>query len=171
MTATMTRHEQQIAARYGCPMVCLVASCFVDLAHIKSSCRGQSDFRINDEKFWMDTTDRGIELRATLGQPAVHVLPWSHITRHIAALPAALRARARRVDRLAHTTFPYDQWNPGRTTADIVAEGTAKRAWATERYHRVNTLRGAILQAAFPLAYDTEPVDLFDLLELAAASP
>lgn len=170
MNATMTRHEQQIANRYGSPMVCLVASCFVDLSHIKSSCRGQSDFRVNGEKFWMDTTNRGIELRHTLGQPAAHVLPWGHITRHIAALPATLRARARRVDRLAHTTFPHPAWGPTRVTPSP-EEGEALRAWATERYHRVNALRSAILQAAFPLAYDTEPVDLLDLLELAAASP
>lgn len=161
----MNRHEQKIAARYGSSMVCLVARCSCDLSHIKSSVYGCSDFLLDGEKFWMQTTNRGIELQRHLGDQPEHVLPWGRVTQHIAALPEALRQRARRVDRLAHTTFPYPQWRIG---ASVEPAGEELRAWASERYHRVRRLRGAILEAAFPLAYDIEPVDLFDLIEVGA---
>lgn len=164
--ATLTRHEQQIAARYGSQMVCLVAGCSFDLAHIKSSVYGASDFWVDGEKFWMQTTGRGIELQHRLGDAPVHVLAWAAVTRHIAALPPTLRARAKRIDRLGHTTFPRPAWNPS-TTAD---DGEALRAWASERWHRVGALRSAILRTAFPLAFSTDPVDLFDLITEAGAA-
>lgn len=165
MTTTLSRHEQQIAARYGGAMVCLVARCVFDLAHIKSSVYGASDFIVDGQRYWMQTTNKGIELRRQLGEAPEHVLSWNRVVRHVDALPAPLRARAARVDRLAHTTFPFQPWHPATSSAERIAEADRLRDWSRERFHRVAHLRGAVLEASFPLAHDHEPVDLFDLIE------
>lgn len=162
--SALTRREQIIARRYGSTMVCLLSGCAFDLAHIKSSVAGASDFMVEDEKFWMQTTPKGITLSADVyGKPS-EVLTWGKVLRHMAAQDDELRRLARRANRLMHTPRPGSYGSPfkqrgGKFDPDVFEH-------YKERGRRVDALVLDVMDRLFPLALDDEPfpTDLFDFI-------
>jgi hypothetical protein len=77
------------------------------IAYAKQSRCGTSNYRVDGEEFWMQTTARGIELSRQTGDGAerCEVLPWSAVARFARTLPARVvpEVRARRHELIRHT--------------------------------------------------------------------
>jgi len=160
----LTRREQIIARRYGSAMVCLLAGCCFDLAHIKSSVAGASDFKVEDDTFWMQTTPKGIALSRCIGLDVEELLTWGKVLRHMAAQDDELRRLARRANRLMHTPRPGSTGSPFKSKTGGYDPDVFEHY--CERGRRTDALVVDVMDRLFPLALDDEPfpTDLFAFL-------
>lgn len=162
MSAGLTRRQQRMAHAYGGPIACLICRCqTVDVAHIKQGQRCGTDLGGLGS---YETTSKGIQL-GYRWEPVVDVLTWSALSRHIDALPESVRDNPAHRD--AHNPPGFDEpFHVQLNNRSRPSEAThlARMLWSD--YTRENTRQ--VLDAAFPLAVDVEPADLFELAGIAA---
>lgn len=153
----MTPFEQAVARAYGSDMRCLIAGC--SLERVKQGMRGASHYAVRGEVYWMDTTNRGIELRERPAAPPVAIVQWRDVMAHIRALPEAIRAESRDVDHDAHRPPASGlEWhNPSEPHRVTEGERFAHLLW----HQHVQDRTAAVLHRAFPEADHEDALDLF----------
>jgi hypothetical protein len=100
------------------------------IAYAKQSRCGTSNYRVDGEEYWMQTTVRGIELSRRTGDGAepCEMLPWSAVARFVRTLPARVVAevRARR-----HVLIRHARAHPA---CPLGASGEEKKRWERDIY-------------------------------------